>query len=126
LRRARAATLTYRITRIGITWSGLSAAAAALARCIAGISIRDPRIPPATARLITRVGIRGAGLPAPAAPPARLIAWVGICGFQRTTTARRAAAIAGFIARIGIGFAAAARFRARLVLAGQIRLSGGG
>ena len=126
MRRARAATLTYRITRIGITWSSLPAAAAALARCVTWIGVRHPCIAPATARLITRVGIRGAGLPAPAAPPTRLIAWVGICGFQRTTTARRAAAIAGFIARIGIGFAAAARFRARLVLAGQIRLSRGG
>jgi hypothetical protein len=29
--------------------------------------------------------------------------------------------MAGFIARIGIGFATAPRFRARLVLAGQVR-----
>jgi hypothetical protein len=115
--------LARRITRVGIGGAGLLATAtpAPAPRRIAGVSITCPATTPPSARRITGVGIGGAGLLATATPPARLIAWVGIRGLQGTATARGAAAIAGFITRIGVGFATAPRLRARLVLAGQVR-----
>jgi hypothetical protein len=115
--------LARRITRVGIGRPALltTAAPAPAPRRIAGVSITCPATTPPSARRITGVGIGGAGLLATATPPARLIAWVGIRGLQGAATARGAAAIAGFITRIGVGFATAPRLRARLVLAGQVR-----
>jgi hypothetical protein len=94
--------LARRITRVGIGRPALltTAAPAPAPRRIAGVSITCPATTPPSARRITGVGIRG---------------------LQGAATARGAAAIAGFITRIGVGFATAPRLRARLVLAGQVR-----
>jgi hypothetical protein len=67
-----------------------------------------------TARHVTWISI---GHAIATTAPACLIAWVGIGGFQRTATTCHTAPIARFIIGVGIGFTAAALFRARLVFA---------
>jgi hypothetical protein len=91
--RRRPAPLPRRITRISIGGTGIASASTWL---IAWISI---------------------GHAIATTAPARLIGWVCIGGFQRTTATRRTAPIARFIIGVGIGFTAAALFRARLVFA---------